>query len=210
MGSCKKDFPATNQKVNGQPLIYLDSAASALKADVVTERLNNYYRYESSNVHRGAHSLSAQSTEDFEKARVKVAEFLNAPSSEIVFSTGATGALNLISQSLTSSILNEGDEIIVTEMEHHANFVPWQYLAKKHGLVFKVAKVNPETLDLNYDHFADLLTERTKVIALSHYSNVTGVQINLSKIHELTQGKEIIKVLDSAQSASVLDLDVKS
>ncbi|MBC6415456.1 MAG: cysteine desulfurase [Bdellovibrionales bacterium] len=187
---------------------YLDSAATALKIDVGIEVLRQFYETNVSNVHRGEHNLSLKATEKYEKAREKIAHFLNAEFNEIVFTRNTTESLNLLAHSL-GSFLQEGDEILVTQMEHHSNFLPWQVLAQKKGLKLKVAPVTSSALlDLNL--FEQLLNPKTKIVSLTHVSNVTGVLNPLDEISSLIRKKtSAYFILDAAQSVSCQNLNVK-
>ena len=197
---------------------YLDSASTSLKIDIGLEVMKNFYETSVSNVHRGEHHLSLKATENYEKAREKVAQFLGAKTEEVVFTRNTTESLNLLAESV-SSTLNPGDEILVTQMEHHSNFLPWQSLAKKKDLKFKVAPVNKASVDeahlnesgaLDLKTFEQLLQPKTKIVALTHVSNVTGVLNPIDEILSLVRKKtKALVILDSAQSASLLKIDVK-
>ena len=187
---------------------YLDSASTTLKLDLAIKTLSDFYNNSVANVHRGEHGLSLEATNRYEKARQKVAQFLNASSpDEIIFTRGTTEGINLLSFSLKES-LKKGDEIIVSEMEHHSNFLPWQNLAKRKDLKLKVIKVTKKG-ELDLSHFESLLSEKTKILALSHVSNVTGGINPLKEIIKRAKKKEALIVIDAAQSASFLNLDVK-
>ena len=187
---------------------YLDSASSSLKMDLVSSVLKDFYEKEVSNVHRGEHHLSLKATERYEQSRSVVADFLGASDpSEIVFTRNTTEGLNFLAETL-SEYLNPEDEILVTEMEHHSNFLPWQNLAQKLNLKFKVAPVDKEgTLDL--PAFKKLLTEKTKILSLTHVSNVTGVINPLEEIIPLARKTKAFVIIDAAQSVSFLPIDVK-
>ena len=187
---------------------YLDSASSSLKMDVGIELLQKFYETSVSNVHRGEHYLSLKATERYEKAREKTAHFLKAQADEIVFTRNTTESLNLLAYSL-SGFIQEGDEILVTQMEHHSNFLPWQVLAERKQLKLKIAPVDSEgALDLKA--FEQLLTSRTKAVALTHISNVTGVLNPLAQIFALIKKKtSAYFIVDAAQSAACQPLNVK-
>ncbi|WP_156495110.1 MULTISPECIES: aminotransferase class V-fold PLP-dependent enzyme, partial [unclassified Oleiphilus] len=171
--SIREQFPILNQEVNGKPLIYLDSAASAQKPEAVLESMANYYHHDNANVHRGAHTLGDRATAGFEGARETVRQFLNANSTkEIIWTKGTTEAINLIANGLASQ-LEPGDEIIVSRMEHHANIVPWQLAAEKCGAQIKVLDFD-ENGELSLSQVDELINEKTKVIAVTHVSNVLG------------------------------------
>ncbi len=187
---------------------YLDSASTSLKLDVVFDVMKNFYETGVSNVHRGEHHLSLQATEKYEQARATVAGFLGADDpSEIIFTRGSTESLNFLAETL-SEHLKPGDEILVSEMEHHSNFIPWQSLSKKINVNFKVIPVNKEG-DLDLEAFKKLLSSKTKILSLTHVSNVTGVINPLKEIIPLARKTEAVIIIDSAQSVSFLPINVK-
>ncbi|MFA0113940.1 cysteine desulfurase CsdA [Vibrio sp. 10N.261.46.E11] len=195
----REQFPALSQTINQQSLIYLDSAATTQKPQVVIDAISQYYSKQNANVHRGSHSLTANATSQFEAARDKVAQFIGAASSkEIIWTRGATEALNLIAQTYARSTLQPGDEILVSEMEHHANIVPWQIVAEQTGA--KVVKV-PMTSDCVFDleAFDALLNERTKIVALAQITNVTGSRQPIEEVIEKAHKMNAIVVVDGAQ-----------
>jgi cysteine desulfurase/selenocysteine lyase len=205
----RAEFPALTQRVNGKPLIYLDSAASALKPWSVIERLGHYYTYETSNVHRGAHYLSDRATQYFEESRIKVKQFLNADSErEIIFTKGTTESINLVAQSLGEFWFQSGDEILLTEMEHHSNIVPWQILADKKGLKVKFASVS-ESGELDLKDFESKISDKTKLIAVVHCSNTLGTINPIIKISNLAKQKGIPVLVDGAQSVTFMKIDVR-
>ncbi len=169
----RRDFPILNEKVNGKPVVFLDSAASSQKPVQVMEAMDAVYRTGYANVHRGVYAFSESATAKYDEARIKVAEFIGAPEECMVFTRNATEALNLIAYSYGRAFLNAGDEIIITELEHHANFVPWVQLGKERGLVVKFIPVTPDgTLDIV--KLDELLTARTKLVCFAQVSNVLG------------------------------------
>ncbi len=195
----REQFPALSQTINQQPLIYLDSAATTQKPQVVIDAISQYYSKQNANVHRGSHSLTAHATSQFEAARDKVAQFIGAASSkEIIWTRGATEALNLIAQTYARSTLQPGDEILVSEMEHHANIVPWQIVAEQTGA--KVIKV-PMTSGCEFDltAFDSLLTERTKIVALAQITNVTGSRQPIEQVIEKAHEMNAVVIVDGAQ-----------
>lgn len=205
----RSEFPALEQKVNGHDLIYLDSAATSLKPRKVIDRLNTFYSYEAANVHRGAHYLSDRATDLYEQARQTVASFINAASSrEIIFVRGTTEGLNLISNSLGES-LQEGDEIIVSDIEHHANIVPWQILAKKKSLTIKALEADSSG---HFDSLAleKLINDRTKILAITHASNHLGSITNIDALIKIAHLKNITVVVDGAQAVGKLPIDVRA
>ncbi|MFS1862184.1 cysteine desulfurase CsdA [Vibrio lentus] len=204
----REQFPALSQTINQQPLIYLDSAATTQKPQVVIDAISQYYSKQNANVHRGSHSLTANATSQFEAARDKVAQFIGATSSkEIIWTRGATEALNLIAQTYARSTLQPGDEILVSEMEHHANIVPWQIVAEQTGA--KVVKV-PMTSDCDFDvvAFDALLNERTKIVALAQITNVTGSRQPIEQVIEKAHKMNAIVVVDGAQGIVHEPVDV--
>lgn len=195
----REQFPALKQSVNGETLVYLDSAATTQKPQIVIDTLTHYYSAQNANVHRGSHSLTAQATSQFEAARDSVAQFIGAQSSkEIIWTRGATEALNLIAQTYARNTLQVGDEILVSEMEHHANIVPWQIVAQQTGA--KVVKV-PMTADCHFDQraFNKLLTNKTKIVAIAHVTNVTGTYQPIEAVIEQAHQVGAIVVVDGAQ-----------
>jgi len=179
----KKDFPILSQSINGHPLCYLDSAASAQKPQAVIDAVNDIMLHYYSNVHRGAHTLASKSTIAYEGARAKVAKFINAKSeNEIVFTRSATASINLVASSFGES-LKEGDEIILSELEHHANIVPWYFLQEKKGIKLKIIPIS-DNGDLDLQEFEKLLSPKTKLVAISQMSNVLG---GLTPIKEIVQ-----------------------
>ncbi|KAB0286358.1 cysteine desulfurase CsdA [Vibrio fortis] len=195
----RNQFPALTQQVNQQPLIYLDSAATTQKPQVVIDAISDYYSKQNANVHRGSHSLTAKATSQFEAARDNVAQFIGAASSkEIIWTRGATEALNLIAQTYARSSLKPGDEILVSELEHHANIVPWQIVAEQTGA--KVIKV-PMTRECQFDvaTFDSLLNNKTKIVALAQVTNVTGTRQPIEEVITKAHSVGAIVVVDGAQ-----------
>lgn len=208
--SIRAQFPALNQTINHQPLVYLDSAATTQKPQVVIDSISRYYSSQNANVHRGSHSLTAQATSQFEAARACVARFIHAASEkEIIWTRGATEALNLIAQTYARNTLQEGDEILIGEMEHHANIVPWQIVAEQTGAkIVKVAMSDGCHLDL--DVFQQALNEKTKIVAIAHTTNVTGTRQPIEAMIELAHQQGAIVVLDAAQGIVHEAIDVQS
>ncbi|MCG6348880.1 cysteine desulfurase CsdA [Vibrio fluvialis] len=199
IAAIRAQFPALNQMVNEQPLIYLDSAATTQKPQVVIDAITRYYSAQNANVHRGSHSLTAHATSQFEAARERVAQFIGAPSTKsIIWTRGATEALNLIAQTYARNTLKAGDEILVSETEHHANIVPWQIVAEQTGA--KVVKV-PMTRDGEFglEAFHELLSERCKIVALAHITNVTGARQPIEAVIAAAHQVGAIVVVDGAQ-----------
>ncbi|WP_020410053.1 aminotransferase class V-fold PLP-dependent enzyme [Hahella ganghwensis] len=209
VNAIRDDFPILNQQVNGHPLVYFDNAATSQKPEVVIEAMNRYYRETNSNVHRGAHALSDRATGEFEAARDQVRKFLNAPSrEEIIWVRGTTEGINLVAQSYGRSNLKTGDEIIVSQLEHHSNIVPWQILAQQTGANLKVIPIN-EQVELDMAAFKSLLTENTRIVAVNHASNAMGTINPIKEITRLAHEAGAIVVVDGAQGAPHLEVDVQ-
>lgn len=208
VNALRADFPILHQEVNGKPLIYLDSAASAQKPQAVLDAISDYYRQDNANVHRGAHTLGDRATQDFEGAREAVRAYLNAQSTrEIIWTKGTTEAMNLLANGLSAS-LKPGDEIIVSRMEHHANIVPWQMAAERTGARIKVWDITPEG-ELQLDQWDDLLTENTRIVALTHVSNVLGTINPVKEIIAKAKAADLITVIDGAQAVPHFEIDVQ-
>ncbi|PLT47087.1 Cysteine desulfurase, SufS subfamily [Paenibacillus pasadenensis] len=206
----RKQFPILHQEVNGHPLVYLDSAATSQKPRSVIEAVKRYYELDNSNVHRGVHTLGSRATEAYEGARERVARFLNAPSAEqIIFTRGTTSALNLVATGYAPSVLQEGDEIVITPMEHHSNLIPWQQAAKRSGAVLKYIPLQPDgTIAL-----ADVekaITGRTKIVSVMYVSNVLGVINPIKEITEIAHRHGAVMVVDGAQSTPHMRIDVQA
>ncbi|MEV8143325.1 cysteine desulfurase [Specibacter sp. NPDC078709] len=217
----RNDFPILEQEVNGKPLVYLDSGATSQNPLSVMEAEQEYYEQRNSAVHRGAHTLAVAATDVFEDARETVAAFIGAKSNELVWTANATAGLNLIAYSFGNAsigkvsehakqfALTAGDEVLVTEMEHHANLIPWQELCRRTGATLRFIPIHDDgTLDM--DAAAALITERTKVLAFTHVSNVTGVINPVAELVNLAHTVGALVVLDACQSAPHLPLDVKA
>ena len=207
----RKDFPILSRFVNGKPLVYLDNAATSQKPKSVIDTITNYYTYENANIHRGLHFLSELATESYENARLKVKEFLNAMSvSEIIFVRGATEGINLISNSLgRTDYFSEGDEIIISYMEHHSNIVPWQLLCERKNLKLKVVPINDKG-EIIFEEYEKLISEKTKLISIVHISNALGTINPVKKIVEKAHEYNIPVVLDGAQAVSHVKVDVQN
>ena len=204
----RADFPALSLQVYGKPLVYLDNAASAQKPRVVLDRLERAYTSEYSNVHRGLHYLANAATEAYEGAREKVRAFLNAErAQEIVFTRNATEAINLVAYSFGVDRIKPGDEIVLSIMEHHSNIVPWHFLRERNGAVIKWAPVDDEGNFL-VDEFEKLLTDRTKMVAITHMSNALGTVVPVKEIVRIAHDRGIPVLVDGAQGAVHLDVDV--
>jgi cysteine desulfurase / selenocysteine lyase len=206
----RPDFPILDQQVNGKPLIYLDNAATSQKPLAVLNALQHYYQYDNSNVHRGAHTLSARATDAYEGARDKIAAFVNAASrQEIVYTRNASEAINLVAYTWGMANLQPGDEIILTVMEHHSNLVPWQIVAQRTGAVLKFVELTP-TQEFDLEQFQRLLSNRTKLVAVVHVSNTLGCINPVTEIAALAHRYGARVLLDACQSAPHLPLDVQA
>ena len=204
----RKEFPILDQKINGEDLIYLDNAASTQKPKAVINAIKDYYENDHSNVHRGVHTLSVRATEAYENARVKVTEFLNSPNNhQIIFTKGTTDSINLIATSITS-LINENDEILITAMEHHSNIVPWQELCKRTGAVLKIIPIN-ENGEILIDNYKDMVSAKTKLISVVHLSNTLGTINPIEDIIKIAKSHDAITVIDGAQAAGHLPIDVQ-
>ena len=205
----RKDFPILHQMINGKPLIYLDNAATSQKPKNVIDAVETYYREYNSNIHRGVHTLSENATETYESSRLKIKNFINANSTkEIVFVRGATEAINLVAQSLGRDSLNENDEIIITELEHHSNIVPWQLLSQQTGAKLKFIPINNKG-ELIEEEYKKLLNKKTRIVAVGHISNALGtinpIETIITMAHEY--GAKVL--IDGAQAAPHTLIDVK-
>ncbi len=205
----REDFPILAMKVHGKPLVYLDNAASAQKPQTVLDRLHLAYTSEYANVHRGLHFLANAATEAYEGARETVRRFLNAGRpEEIVFTRGATEAVNLVAHTFGRERITPGDEIVLSIMEHHANIVPWHFLRERYGAVIKWAPVDDDGNFL-IDEFQNLLTDRTKMVAITHMSNVLGTIVPVKEVVRIAHARGIPVLVDGAQAAVHLDVDVR-
>ncbi len=208
VGRIREDFPILGLQVYGKPLIYLDNAASAQKPRTVLDRLDHAYTAEYANVHRGLHYLANAATEAYEDARVKVKTFLNAPrKEEIVFTRNATEAINLVAYTFGHERIQAGDEIVLSIMEHHSNIVPWHFLRERQGAVIKWAPIDDEGNFL-LDEFEKLLTPRTKMVAITHMSNMLGSVVPVKQVVALAHARGIPVLVDGSQAAVHLDVDV--
>ncbi len=206
----RKDFPNLSIKVYGKPLVYLDNAATTLKPQCVIDRIEQHYKYETSNVHRGVHYLSEKATLEFEKSREKVSRFLNAAKpSEIIFTKGTTESINLVAQSYGRAFLNEGDEIIISEMEHHSNIVPWQILCQEKKTVLKIIPID-QTGAYSVGDFEKLLSPKTKFVSLVYISNSLGTINPVAEIIKIAHKRNIPVLVDAAQTVSHKSIDVQS
>jgi len=205
----RRDFPILSRDVNGKPLVYLDNGASAQKPQVVIDAITTAYRHEYANVHRGLHYLSNLATDKYEAVRGKVATFLNAASEdEIVFNSGTTEAINMVAYGWAMPRMQAGDEIILSIMEHHANIVPWHFLRERQGVVIKWVDVNA-TGALDPQAVIDAITPRTKLIAITHMSNVLGTVVDVKTITAAAHAKGVAVLVDGSQAAVHMPVDVQ-
>jgi cysteine desulfurase/selenocysteine lyase len=205
----RSDFPILSREVYGKPLVYLDNAATTQKPRCVMEKITDMYTSVNANVHRGVHFLSQAATDEHEAARRTVAEFVHAASeNEIIFTRGATESINLVASSYCRTFCREGDEILITAMEHHSNIVPWQLQAELLGLKLQVAPINAAG-ELLLDEFEKLITPRTRLIAVTHISNVLGTVNPIAQITEMAHKHDIPVLIDAAQSVQHTKVDVQ-
>jgi len=205
----RNDFPILNEQVHGKPLVYLDNAATSQKPKQVIESLDAYYRETNSNIHRGVHTLSEKATAIYEKARDKVKVFINADSTkEIVFVRGATEAINLVAQSFGRNTLKPGDEIIITELEHHSNIVPWQILVEQTGATLNYIPIN-DAGELILEEYEKLLSDKTRIVAVGHISNALGTINPIKTIIDKAHAVGAKVIVDGAQAVPHTRVDVK-
>ncbi|MFH5185772.1 cysteine desulfurase [Paenibacillus sp. TAB 01] len=202
-------FPILNQEVNGHPLVYLDSAATSQKPVSVIEAVKHYYERDNSNVHRGVHTLGSRATDAYEGAREKVARFINAKSTEeIIFTRGTTTGLNMVATGYARTVCREGDEIVITPMEHHSNLIPWQQAAKATGAVLKYIPLQPDG-SIRLEDVEQTVTDRTKIVSVTYVSNVLGVVNPVKEIAAIAHRHGAKMVVDGAQSTPHLKVDVQ-
>lgn len=205
----RADFPILFREVYGKPLVYLDNGASAQKPQPVIEAMDHAQRFEYANVHRGLHYLSNTATEKFEDTREITRRFLNAGSTdEIIFTRNATGAINLVASSFGGMVIGEGDEIVLSVMEHHSNIVPWHFHRERRGAVIKWAPIDDDG-SFNLQAFEELLTERTKIVAITHMSNVLGTVVPVKDIIRIAHARGIPVLVDGSQAAVHMPIDVQ-
>lgn len=205
----REDFPVLSQRVNGQPLVYLDNAASSQVPSLVIERIKEYLSKEHANIHRGVHYLSQKATTAYESAREKVRRFINArEASECIFVRGCTEAINLVAYSYGKEFINEGDEILISQMEHHANIVPWQVIANEKKATLKVIPMN-ENGELLLDAYENLLNEKTKIVAITHVSNALGTINPVKEMIEIAHKFGVPVCVDGAQAIPHFRIDVQ-
>ncbi len=206
----RDDFPALHQNIYKHPLIYFDNAASTQKPKQVIDAIRNYYEQDNCNIHRGVHYLSVKATEAYEEARKEIREFINAGNSrEIIFTKGATESLNLVASSFGKQFIHPDDEVITTIMEHHSNFVPWQQMCLERGAHLRIVGIK-ESGELNLDEMRSMINERTRLIALTHVSNVLGTINPIEKIIAFAHQHDIPVLIDGAQGISHIPVDVQA
>ncbi|MDA3907255.1 MAG: cysteine desulfurase [Bacteroidales bacterium] len=202
-------FPILKQQINKYPLVYFDNAATTQKPQMVIDRISSYYTSFNSNIHRGVHKLSQKATAAYEQTRIHVKDFINASSSkEIIFTKGTTDSINLLAFSFGETFIKEGDEIIVTELEHHSNIVPWQMLCERKKAKLHVIPVNDKG-ELLLDKYADLLNKRTRLVAIAHVSNALGTLNPVKEIIDLAHQNKSLVLIDGAQAVAHLKVDVQ-
>ena len=209
INSIRSQFPILSKKINGKQLVYLDSSNSSQKPLNVLNSLDYFYKNEFSNIGRSIHSLAVNATNKFEETRISVKNFINANSKEeIIFTKNATESINLIATTFGQMSIKKGDEILITELEHHSNYVPWHYLRETRGAIIKFAPINDDG-DIIIEKFKELITSKTKIIAVTHLSNVTGTIVPIKEIVEIARKKNIPVLVDGCQSAPHIAIDVK-
>ncbi len=205
----RRDFPILQQQIHGHPLVYLDNAATTHKPLSVIQATDKFYREDNSNIHRGVHLLSERATKEYEAARIRTQVFLNAASvQEIIFTRGATEGVNLVAQTYGRKNIGSGDEILISAMEHHSNIVPWQMLAEEKGARLRVVPIS-DTGELLMDEFKKLLTDKTKLVAITHVSNALGTITPIEEIIRLAHEKGALVLVDGAQAIPHLSVDVQ-
>ena len=206
----REEFPILHQQVNGKPLVYFDNAATTQKPQSVIDALNSYYSEINANIHRGIHTLAERATAAFEETRKTAQRFLNArEAEEIIFTKGTTEGINLVASTYGRATLKAGDEVIISTMEHHSNIVPWQILCEEKGAVLKVIPIN-EAGEIIFEEYEKLLSPKTKIVSVVHASNSLGTINPIEKIIAKAHEVGAVVVIDGAQAASHLDIDVQT
>ena len=206
----RKDFPILHQEVHGRPLVYLDSAATSQKPQVVLDALAEYYARDNANVHRGVHRLSERATDAYEGARARIQRFLNAAHPrEIIFVRGTTEGINLVAQTYGRRAVGPGDEVVITALEHHSNIVPWQMLCEEKGAGLRVVPID-DTGEVDVDAYERLLGERTRLVAVAHVSNALGTIVPVKRMIEAARRRGIPVLIDGAQAVPHLRVDVRA
>jgi len=210
VAALRRDFPILAERVNGKPLVYLDNAATTQKPASVIDALDAYYRHRNSNVHRGVHTLSQRATDDYETARARIARFIGGVATEeVIYTSGTTGGLNLVAQSYARTVLRQGDDVVVSALEHHSNIVPWQLVCAQTGASLKVVPVN-DAGEIEMDAYERLLGPRTKIVAFTHVSNALGTITPIDRVIRLAHEAGAIVVVDGAQAIAHVGVDVRA
>ncbi len=210
ISNIRADFPVLDQQVNGSTLIYFDNAATTQKPKSVIEALSHYYQKDNANIHRGLHTLAERATTAYELTRTKVRDFIHAPSTDqIIFTSGTTAGINLVAQTFGRSTFKAGDKILISNLEHHSNIVPWQMIAEETGAIIEVIPVD-EIGVLDLDAFINQLDEKVKLVAVNHVSNAIGTINPIAKIISLAHAKGAKVLIDGAQSVAHIDIDVQA
>lgn len=205
----RSEFPILHQQVNGKPLIYFDNAATNQKPKRVISALSDYYEHNNANIHRGIHTLAERATKAYEDTRLAMQHFINAKhSEEIIFTRGVTESINLVASSYGRAFLKEGDEVIISGLEHHSNIVPWQMICAERGAILRVIQIT-DTGEIDIEAFKKILTSRTKLVAVNHASNSLGTINPVKEIIKLTHDADAVVLIDGAQAAAHLDIDVQ-
>lgn len=205
----RAQFPILSKIVNGKPLIYFDNGATSQKPKIVIDAIENYYNNQNANIHRGVHTLSQEITVDYENARATIQKHLNAKHShEIIFTSGTTESINLVASSFAKKFIAKGDEIIISAMEHHSNILPWQQVCENYGAVLKIIPINQEG-ELRINEFENLISSKTKIVAITHISNTLGTINPIAKIISIAHSKNIPVLVDGAQAVPHTSVDVQ-
>ncbi|WP_044173968.1 cysteine desulfurase [Flectobacillus major] len=205
----RADFPILDQEINGKKLVYFDNAATTQKPTAVINAISHYYNFDNANIHRGIHTLAERATRDFEASREAIRQFLGASSTEeIIFTSGTTQGINLVASTFGRKFINQGDEIIISGLEHHSNIVPWQMLCEEKGIILKVIAVN-DLGELDMEAYTSLLTEKVKLVAVNHVSNSLGTINPVKEIIELAHSVGAKVLVDGAQATSHINIDVQ-
>jgi cysteine desulfurase/selenocysteine lyase len=210
VAALRRDFPLLAECVNGKPLVYLDNAATTQKPQSVLDTLMHYYAHDNANVHRGVHTLSQRATDKYEAARARIAKFIGGVSTqEVIYTSGTTSGINLVAQSYARPLLREGDDVVISAMEHHSNIVPWQLVCLQTGAALKVVPVN-DAGELEMDEFERLLGPRTRIVAMTHVSNALGSITPIAQIIKLVHDAGAVVLVDGAQAISHVGVDVRT
>jgi cysteine desulfurase/selenocysteine lyase len=210
VAALRRDFPLLAECVNGKPLVYLDNAATTQKPQSVLDTLMHYYAHDNANVHRGVHTLSQRATDKYEAARARIAKFIGGVSTqEVIYTSGTTSGINLVAQSYARPLLREGDDVVISAMEHHSNIVPWQLVCLQTGAALKVVPVN-DAGELEMDEFERLLGPRTRIVAMTHVSNALGSITPIAQIIKLVHDAGAVVLVDGAQAIAHVGVDVRT